>query len=110
MLSVPRDPLRQSLSLATTDAEMAVCRPFVALVLEPEGDRQRAAQFLALAFHYPHVAKGWVGRLPEIASMRPELAGGMSPADFSSAWEQGQTMNIQSAITEARQLLSPETR
>ena len=85
---------------ATTDAEKAVCLPFAAHILAHEGDQYKAAVLLGLACRYPHVADGWIGHLPEIVELRQQLIAYLSPADFHRAWEQGQAMDMQTAVEE----------
>lgn len=96
-----RNGLRLSLGAATADAEVAVCLPFAADLLARGGDWSRAARFLALSDRFTHVGEGWIGQLPEIAALRRQLIA----ADHRNAWEQGRTMDIQTAVGELRNLL-----
>lgn len=89
------------LDSAIADAEVAICLPFAADLLARAGDWSRAARFLALSDRFSHVGKGWIGQLPEIAALRRQLIA----ADHRNAWEQGRTMDIQTAVGELRNLL-----
>lgn len=90
--------LSQALALAITDTDRALCLPFVALALVAKGELQQATMLLGLAFRYPTVAAGWVSQLPEIVALRQQLQSELSPAEFSSAWAEGQRLELVATI------------
>nr|HMN30761.1 hypothetical protein [Caldilineaceae bacterium] len=98
--------LHQALALAVTDADKAMCLPFAAFTLAAEGELHQAVMLLGLAFRYPDIAEGWVSQLPEIVALQQNLQTRLSPTDFSSAWGQGQQLELSATIVTLQSMVS----
>jgi hypothetical protein len=90
--------LQHALQVADGEADLAQYMPFAAKLLVKQGRPELATELLALAFRYPAVAVGWVGRLPDVARLRPCLEADIPPITFHQAWAAGQDLDMQTAV------------
>lgn len=85
---------------AISDREKALCLLFSSELLWRIEAYDRAVKLLALALCDPEVAGSWVIHLPEIAALQEKLRNRLSPAEFSRAWKEGQTLDLQAIATD----------
>jgi tetratricopeptide (TPR) repeat protein len=74
---------------------MAQCLPFAAIIAAKSGEPEQAVELLGLAFHHPLSPKGWLEKWPLLTRLRAELEAALSPAAFATAWERGQTLDLE---------------
>jgi hypothetical protein len=77
----------------------AQCLPVAALITAGQGDLERAAELLALAFHHPAAATGWLEKFPLITRLQERLETELEPEVLAAAWERGQALDLGETIT-----------
>ncbi len=92
---------RQSLGAALrftsgygTPAMVMSYLPAAALILTHEGERERAVELLALAFHHPTSPLELLKKWPQVARLRAELETELDPEPFGAAWARGQALDL----------------
>jgi predicted ATPase/DNA-binding CsgD family transcriptional regulator len=75
-----------------------VCLSLEAAVLAHEGEHNRAAALLGLAFNQPPEVTGWLRRWPLIARLRQHLRDELGEDNFHAAWERGCHLDLESEI------------
>ncbi len=76
----------------------AQCLPAAAIIAASEGQTERAAELLALAFHHPTSAAGWLEKFPLVTRLRASLKAELTPKVFAAAWERGQAMDLAETV------------
>ncbi len=76
----------------------AQCLPAAAIIAASEGQTERAAELLALAFHHPASATGWLEKFPLVTRLRASLEADLPPQVFAAAWERGQALDLAETI------------
>jgi hypothetical protein len=74
------------------------CLPGAALIAAGEGRLERAAELLALAFHHPAAATGWLGKFPLVTRLRQMLESELSEEVFAAAWERGKALDLDETV------------
>ena len=77
--------------------------PCAAVYLERNHQLERAVEALALAFTHPKSPTGWLEKWPLIARLHADLVAALGKETFTTAWERGKTLDLESA---ARKLLA----
>lgn len=101
--------LQHALQVADDEADLAQYMPFAAKLLIKQGRTELATELLALAFRYPEVSVGWVGRLPDVARLRPGLEANLPPVAFHQSWTAGLDLDMQTAVRTLLPLLEQGT-
>ena len=83
-------------------AFMAVCLPSAAAVLAHEGQQERAAELVSLAYHH---ATGWPSKWALLRTLRADLEQALDKTSFEAAWERGKALDLE---TVARELVNAQ--
>jgi predicted ATPase/DNA-binding CsgD family transcriptional regulator len=74
--------------------------PVIALLLADEGQSERAAALLGLAFNYLPGATGWLEKWPLLSRLRVDLETAVGAEGYAAAWERGKALDIDRVIAE----------
>jgi hypothetical protein len=74
------------------------CLPASALIAVADGNLERAAELLALAYHHPAGATGWLEKFPLVTRLRTRLETELPPQVFAEAWERGVALDLDETI------------
>jgi predicted ATPase/DNA-binding SARP family transcriptional activator len=69
--------------------------PVAAVILANEGQKERAAELLALSFTHPLSATGWLGRWPLLTALGAELEAELGGESYRAAWERGRALDLE---------------
>ncbi|MBC7810379.1 MAG: AAA family ATPase [Burkholderiales bacterium] len=75
-----------------------VCLAIEAAALAHDGDFEHAAELLALAFHQPAWASGWLHHWALLDRLRAELNRQLGEDAFQAAWERGSQLDLETTI------------
>lgn len=104
LLEQSRDFILNALYFASeqlTPIPMAGCIPMCAIQVAQDGDAERAAQLLGLAFTYSdHFLMGWMQQWPRLTRMREQLQAQLGKEAYQAAWERGQKHDLRRTISE----------
>ena len=75
------------------------CLPAAALLAAEDGQTEWATSILALAFHHPASATGWMQEFPLIIKLRSSLEYELTPPVFKASWEWGKRLDLEEAVT-----------
>jgi predicted ATPase len=75
------------------------CLPAAALISNTEDQQERAAEMLALAYHHPAAATGWLDVFPLVTRLRARLEEELPTETFAAAWERGKTLDLDTTIS-----------
>ena len=98
----------RALQVTADEADLAQYMPFATKLLVKQGRPELATELLALAFRYPAVSAGWVGRLPDVVRLRQGLEANLPAITFHQAWAAGQDLDMQTAVRTLLSLLEQE--
>jgi hypothetical protein len=96
-----RDHLSQALGKAIfykAPGWQVQCLPAAALIDAADGNLERAAELLALAFHHPASATGWLGVFPLVTRLRTRLEAELPGDVYAKAWERGVELDLDETI------------
>ncbi|MCP4358399.1 MAG: hypothetical protein GY796_10325 [Chloroflexi bacterium] len=75
------------------------CLPAAALIAAADGNLEQATELLALAFHHPVAATGWLEVFPLITRLRARLEAELPAGVFAAAWERGKVLDLGETLT-----------
>ena len=81
-------------SMLDASGSQTRCLPAAALLAAADGRLEHAAEYLALAFHHPASATGWLEKFSLITRLRRRLEKELSEKDLAAAWERGKTLDL----------------
>jgi tetratricopeptide (TPR) repeat protein len=96
-----RSHLGTALNYATVDRPPAMtilALPAAALIAAHEGEIERAAEWLSLAFHHPLGPTGLLVTWSLVVQLRAKLETSVAPAVFEAAWERGLTLEFEDVL------------
>ena len=79
--------------------------PVAAILLERAGQAVTATELLALSFHHPQSASGWLKKWPLITSLCSSLAQALGEGGYRQAWDRGRQLNLEAALNSLPLLL-----
>jgi len=75
------------------------CLPAAALITANEDQLERAAELLALAYHHPAGATGWLEAFPLVVRLRSRLEKELPQQVYEAAWNRGQTLDLEETVS-----------
>jgi tetratricopeptide (TPR) repeat protein len=81
-------------------ARITWCLPPLAMIEVHRGNDAQAVHLLSLAFHHPKSATGWLEKWPVIQQLQDELAARLGADDYTVAWEQGKTLDLEQVVSD----------
>jgi predicted ATPase len=81
-------------------AMMTWLLPVAAVNLAHEGQKERAAQLLALSYAHPLSPKGWMEAWPSLQKLRAELERDLGKEAFQAALTRGEALNLEEVVRE----------
>ena len=75
------------------------CLPAAAMIAASEDQFDRAIELLALSFHHPAAATGWLEKFPLVVRLRERLEAELPTETFIAAWERGKSLDLAATIT-----------
>ena len=76
----------------------SICLSLEAVACANEGAPEKAVQLLALAFHQPQWAGGWLQHWPLVNRLRADLAQRLGAEQYQELWERGASQNTETVI------------
>ena len=89
---------------------LTLALPVAALILAHNGDKQRAAELLGLAFNHPKSATGWMAQWPLLTRLRADLEAELGAAACDAAWERGAKLDLETTATDLLRILNGDGR
>jgi predicted ATPase/DNA-binding CsgD family transcriptional regulator len=74
--------------------------PAACVILAHEGDTERAAELLGLAFTHPASAPAWMQKWPLLTRLRDQLEAELGAAAYQAAWDRGTSLDLETVVTE----------
>jgi len=97
-----KDHLNKALEMAAfmkAPGWQVQCLPAAALIAASEDRLERAIELLALAYHHPAGATGWLGKFPLVTRLRAHFEAKLSPEGLETAWEKGKGLDLGETVT-----------
>jgi predicted ATPase len=91
--------LRSALEIQATGWHVQ-CLPAAALLAASEDQLERATELLALSFHHPAAATGWLEKFPLVTRLRERLETELSEKVYEKAWDQGKSLDLAETVQE----------
>lgn len=80
-------------------ATMIIVVPAMAFILAHEGEKERAVELLAMAYHHPASPTALLEGWPFLARLRSELKDALSPEVYNAAWGRGKALDFDTTLT-----------
>jgi predicted ATPase/DNA-binding CsgD family transcriptional regulator len=74
--------------------------PAACVILAHEGDTERAAELLGLAFNHPASAPTWMEKWPLLIRLRDQLEAELGADAYQDAWVRGKTLDLEKVVIE----------
>jgi ATP/maltotriose-dependent transcriptional regulator MalT len=74
--------------------------PVAAVILAYEGEVERAAELLGLAFTYPASATAWMEQWPLLTRLRADLEAELGAEAYQITWERGTALDLETVVTD----------